>query len=183
MQLTPAQRVARSDRNPLVQALRKADEYLIWLAEHIHALPYKAAAWCRALPARIEEHTPAVLAWLEKKGITPRLKVFLPIALAGLVLPFCLMEIDFGKTVNLTAIWVNSYYSSYCATGMKLETSVDGSKWTDWGDVSHERSSTGKYYINLSAAEDVRYMRLVFTGGGSGSYGIDIDGMMFFGNK
>ena len=101
MQLTPAQRVARSDRNPLVQALRKADEYLIWLAEHIHTLPYKAAAWCRALPARIEEHTPAVLAWLEKKGITPRLKVFLPIALAGLVLPFCLMEIDFGKTVYM----------------------------------------------------------------------------------
>ena len=101
----------------------------------------------------------------------------------GYIKPNQLMEIDFGKTVNLTAIWVNSYYSSYCATGMKLETSVDGSKWTDWGDVSHEQSSTGKYYINLSAAEDVRYMRLVFTGGGSSYYGIDIDGMMFFGNK
>ena len=101
----------------------------------------------------------------------------------GYIMPNQLMEIDFGKTVNLTAIWVNSYYSSYCATGMKLETSVDGSKWTDWGDVSHERSSTGKYYINLSAAEDVRYMRLVFTGGGASYYGIDIDGMMFFGNK
>lgn len=101
----------------------------------------------------------------------------------GYIKPNQLMEIDFGKTVNLTSIWVNSYASYYCATGMKLETSVDGSKWTDWGEVSHEKSSNGKYYINLSAAEDVRYMRLVFTGGGYSSYGIDMEGMMFYGNK
>lgn len=101
MQLTPAQKVARADRNPVVQALRKADGYLTLAADCIHALPDKAAAWCRALPARIEEHKPAVLAWMAKKGITPRLKVFAPIALAALVLPFCIAELDFTDTVYL----------------------------------------------------------------------------------
>ena len=91
------------------------------------------------------------------------------------------MEIDFGKVVNMTSFYVNNYSSSYSATGLKLETSADGSKWSDWGEVSYSR--LGRYYINLSAAEDVQYMRIVFTGGGYGSYGIDIDGMIFYGNK
>ena len=101
MQLTPAQKVARADRNPVVQALRKADRYLTLAADYIHALPGRCAAWCHALPARIEKHKPAVLAWMAKKGITPRLKVFVPIALAALVLPFCMMEIEFGETVYM----------------------------------------------------------------------------------
>ena len=100
-QLTPAQKVARADRNPLVQALRKADEKLVWLAQQIHELPGKTIAWCRALPGRAREYTPIVLAWMEKKGITARLKIFVPIAFAALIIPFCMRELDFGKTVYI----------------------------------------------------------------------------------
>jgi hypothetical protein len=92
-----------------------------------------------------------------------------------------LMEIDFGKVVNLTSFYVNNYNTNYAATGLALETSVDGSKWIDWGEVTYAKRGT--YYINLSAAEDVRYMRIKFTGGGYGNTGIDIDGMVFYGNK
>ena len=99
--LTPAQKAARADRNPVVQVLRKVGEYLTLAADCIHALPDRGVALCRALPAHIEKHRPAVLAWMEKKGITPRLKVFVPIALAALILPVCMAEIDFGETVYM----------------------------------------------------------------------------------
>ena len=91
------------------------------------------------------------------------------------------MEIDFGKVVSLSSIYINNYSSSYAATGLTLETSADGSKWSDWGEVSYAK--TGTYFINLSAAEDVQYIRLVFTGGGNGSGNIDIDGMVFYGSN
>lgn len=89
------------------------------------------------------------------------------------------MEIDFGKVVNLSSIYIDSYASYYGATGMKLETSADGSKWLNWGEVSH--AQTGQYYINLSAPENVQYLRLVFTGGGYSGWGIDIECLKFFG--
>lgn len=98
-QLTPAQRAARADRNPVVQALRKADEKLTWLAQQIHELPDKAIAWCRTLPARWEAFKPIALAWMEKKGVTARLKVFAPLAAAALVVPFCMMELEFAQTI------------------------------------------------------------------------------------
>lgn len=91
------------------------------------------------------------------------------------------MEIDFGKVVNLTSFYVYHYSSSYSATGMSLETSADGSKWTDWGEVSYNKNRS--YYITLSASENVRYMRIKYTGGGYSSYGVEIDGMVFYGNK
>ncbi len=99
--LTPAQKVARADQNHMLSALRKADHALTWLADSIHALPYRAVAWCRKLPARIAICKPKVLAWMEKKGITPRLKVFVPLALAGLILPFCLADIEFTDAIYL----------------------------------------------------------------------------------
>jgi hypothetical protein len=64
---------------------------------------------------------------------------------------------------------------------MSLETSADGYKWTDWGEVSYNKSRS--YYITLSASENVRYMRIKYTGGGYSSYGVEIDGMVFYGNK
>lgn len=91
-----------------------------------------------------------------------------------------LMEIDFGKEVNLSSFYIYHWSTNYSATSMTLETSVDGSKWADWGEVSYSKASW--YYVNLSAPENVRYMRIVFTGGGNGSYGVEIDGMQFFGN-
>ena len=98
MQLTPAQKVARADRNPVAQALRKADEKLVWLAQQIHELPDKAIVWCRALPARWEAFKPIALAWMDKHGVTARVKVFAPIAAAALVVPFCMMELEFAQT-------------------------------------------------------------------------------------
>ena len=99
----------------------------------------------------------------------------------GYIKPGQVMEINFGKVVNLTSFYINNYSSSYAATGLKLETSADGSKWNNWGEVSYEERGT--YYINLSAAEDVQYMRIVFTGGGFNDQDIEIDGLVFYGNK
>lgn len=91
-----------------------------------------------------------------------------------------LMEIDFGKVVNLSSFYIYHWGSSSSATSMTLETSEDGSKWVEWGEVSYVKRSA--YYVSLSAPENVRYMRIVFTGGGSGG-SIEIDGMIFYGNK
>ena len=90
------------------------------------------------------------------------------------------MDIDFGKVVNLTSFYVYHYSSSYSATGMALETSADGTKWTDWGEVTYSRNRA--YYVTLSAPEDVRYMRIRYTSGGYSTQGPEIDGMVFYGN-
>ena len=90
------------------------------------------------------------------------------------------MDIDFGKVVNLTSFYVYHYSSSYSATGMALETSADGTKWTDWGEVTYSRNRG--YYVTLSAPEDVRYMRIRYTSGGYSTQGPEIDGMVFYGN-
>lgn len=95
----------------------------------------------------------------------------------GYLNPNSVIEIDFGNVVDLTSFYVYHWSASYSATGMTLETSADGSKWIDWGEVSYEPYS--RYYVNLSAPEKVRYMRLVFTES-TNSYGIEIDGMQFF---
>lgn len=97
----------------------------------------------------------------------------------GYLFPDSPMVIDFGKEVNLTSIYVYHYGSYYSATGATLETSTNGTNWLDWGETSYEKSD--KYYINLSAAATARYVRIVFTGGGYSSSGIEIDGMQFYG--
>ena len=99
----------------------------------------------------------------------------------GYLYPNDLMEIDFGKEVNLSSFYVYHWSSRYNATALTLKTSTDGSKWIDWGDISYPDWSYGYYYINLSATEKVRYMRIVFTGAKSSS--IEIDGMVFYGNE
>ena len=98
----------------------------------------------------------------------------------GYLFPNSLMEIDFGKVVNLSSFYIYHWSASYSATSMTLETSEDGSKWIDWGEVSYEKR--GAYYVNLSAPEKLRYMRIVFTSGGNSYSGIEIDGMEFYGN-
>ena len=99
----------------------------------------------------------------------------------GHLFPNSLMEIDFGKVVNLSSFYIYHWGDYYSATGLTLETSADGDKWVDWGEVSYEPN--GAYYVNLSAPENVRYMRLVFTSGVNSNYGVEIDGMIFYGNK
>ena len=87
------------------------------------------------------------------------------------------MAIDFGQVVSLSSFCIDHYGANYSATGLKLETSADGSKWVEWGEVSYNKSSY--YTVNLSAPENVQYMRLVFTGAAS-SWGIDIEWIKFY---
>lgn len=87
------------------------------------------------------------------------------------------MEIDFGKVVNLSSFYVYHYSSSYSATGLKLQTSADGENWNDWDEVTYPKQYM--YYVHLSAPETLRYMRVVFTQGGL----IEIDGMAFYGSN
>ena len=89
-----------------------------------------------------------------------------------------LMEIDFGQVVKLSSFYVYHWSSSYSADKLKMETSADGIKWSDWGEVSYQKASS--YYVNMSTSEDVRYMRLVFSNTNNGY--IEFDGMQFYGN-
>lgn len=86
------------------------------------------------------------------------------------------IEMDFGKVVNLSSIFIYHYIWYYSATSAKLETSVDGTNWTDWGEI--EYAGMKQYYINLVPATNVRYARLTFLK--EYSYGIEIDGMRFY---
>lgn len=63
-------------------------------AEDIHRLPYRLATWLPTVPNRWQALCRRIFAWLERKGITARLKVFVPLCLAGAILPFCIAEID-----------------------------------------------------------------------------------------
>ena len=80
------------------ELVRKVDKWLTDGAEWIHRLPDRGIAFCRRLPDYVETYKPTVLAWMEKKGITQRLKPGLPIALAALVLPFCIVAIQPDST-------------------------------------------------------------------------------------
>ncbi|MEF2643175.1 MAG: DUF1735 domain-containing protein [Paramuribaculum sp.] len=86
------------------------------------------------------------------------------------------IEMDFGKVVNLSSIFIYHNGRYYSATSAKLETSVDGTNWTDWGEI--EYAGMKQYYINLVPATNVRYARLTFLK--EYSYGIEIDGMRFY---
>lgn len=86
------------------------------------------------------------------------------------------IEMDFGKVVNLSSIFIYHYGRYSSATSAKLETSVDGTNWTDWGEI--EYAGMKQYYINLVPATNVRYARLTFLK--EYSYGIEIDGMRFY---
>ena len=80
------------------ELVRKVDKWLTDGAEWIHRLPDRGIAFCRRLPDYVETYKPTVLVWMEKKGITKRLKPGLPIALAALVLPFCIVAIQPDST-------------------------------------------------------------------------------------
>jgi coagulation factor 5/8 type len=86
------------------------------------------------------------------------------------------MEMDFGKVVNLSSIFVFHYNSYYSATKANLKTSVDGSTWLDWGDI--EYTGMKQYYINLVPATNLRYVKLTFLK--DNGHGIEIDGMRFY---
>lgn len=90
-----------------------------------------------------------------------------------------MMEIDFGQVVKLSSFYIYHWSSSYSADKLTMETSADGNKWNDWGEVSYQKA--GSYYVNMSTTEEVRYMRLVFSNTNNGW--IEIDGMRFYGDN
>ena len=63
-------------------------------ADSIHELPYRFAAWLPKVPGLWHRLWAAIFAWMEKKDITPRLKVMVPLCLAALILPFCLQKVE-----------------------------------------------------------------------------------------
>ena len=68
-----------------------------WLerkADEIHALPYRFAAWLPTVPERWRRMWQRIFAWMEKKDITPRIKIMAPLCLAALILPFCIQRVE-----------------------------------------------------------------------------------------
>lgn len=63
-------------------------------AEEIHALPYRFAAWLPTVPGRWRAMWARIFAWMEKKDITPRIKIMVPLCLAALILPFCVQKVE-----------------------------------------------------------------------------------------
>ncbi len=74
--------------------LHTAYQWLERGAEAIHQTPDRLIALCRKIPGWVEIYKPVVLEWMEKKGITKRLKPGIPMLLAALILPCCIMEIQ-----------------------------------------------------------------------------------------
>ena len=63
-------------------------------ADVIHGLPDRAVAWLRMAPHRLRRLiVTRVLPWLERKGITARAKLFVPLFFTGLILLVCTAEI------------------------------------------------------------------------------------------
>ena len=63
-------------------------------AEEIHNLPYRFAAWLPTVPERWRRMWRRFFAWMEKKDITPRIKIMLPLCAAALILPLCMMPVE-----------------------------------------------------------------------------------------
>ncbi len=70
-------------------------------AEEIHRLPYRLAAFLPTVPGRWAAWKPRAAAWLEKKTVTPRLKVALPLFAAAAILPVCITPIETDELTYL----------------------------------------------------------------------------------
>lgn len=92
------------------------------------------------------------------------------------------LDIDFGETVNnLRSFYVDHYYSSYSAKTIKLQTSADGENWDDWGSFT-QSTYLGSYYVTMSYAANVRYMKIEFSDCYRSTY-CEMDGMRFYAQK
>ncbi|MED2788234.1 phage tail spike protein [Bacillus thuringiensis] len=74
----------------------------------------------------------------------------------------CTMSLDFGTAIGeCVRIQWTSFYSNdarYAARSYKLETSVDGTNWTTWADVTNNTNPIVSYGVVGSG--QVRYVRL-----------------------
>ena len=63
-------------------------------ADVIHGLPDRAVAWLRMVPHRLRRFVVTrALPWLERKGVTARAKLFVPLFFSGWILLICTAEI------------------------------------------------------------------------------------------
>ncbi|MED3182065.1 phage tail spike protein [Bacillus thuringiensis] len=74
----------------------------------------------------------------------------------------CTMSLDFGTVIGeCVRIQWTSYYSNdarYAARSYKLETSLDGTNWTTWADVTNNTNPIVSY--GVAGSGQVRYVRL-----------------------
>lgn len=86
------------------------------------------------------------------------------------------MEINFGKTFNLTSIYFNCWSGSYAPRSIALQTSANGTDWFEW-ETTAWTTAAGKFYIDLPFAYTTQYIKLHFPTGASS---IDIEGLRFY---
>ena len=63
-------------------------------ADQIHELPYRFARWLPTVPDKWRAMWKRIFAWMEKKDITPRVKIMAPLCLGALILPFCIQPVE-----------------------------------------------------------------------------------------
>lgn len=75
----------------------------------------------------------------------------------------CTMSLDFGTTIGeCVRIQWTSFYSNdarYAALSYKLETSIDGTNWTTWADVTNNTNPIVSH--GVAGNGQVRYVRLI----------------------
>ncbi len=86
------------------------------------------------------------------------------------------MEINFGKTFNLTSIYFNCWSGSYAPRSIALQTSANGTDWFEW-ETTAWTTAAGQFYIDLPFAYTTQYIKLQFPTGASS---IDIEGLRFY---
>ena len=90
-------------------------------ADDIHELPYRFARWIPTIPTlwqagkeRRCARRARMWAWLEKKDITPRVKIMAPLFCAMLILPFCMQKVETRElTYLLTTGTVPEFIQGY----------------------------------------------------------------------
>lgn len=87
-----------------------------------------------------------------------------------------IMEINFGQTFNLSAIYFDCWSSSSAPTSIALQTSANGTDWFEW-ETTAWSPAAGKFYINLPFAYNTQYIKFQLPTGG---YSIDIEGLRFY---
>lgn len=88
------------------------------------------------------------------------------------------MEINFGEVVNLSGFYFDCYASYYAPRSISLQTSKDGSNWTEW-EVLSWSPAAGQFYISLPFASETQYIKLSFP---TGSNNMDIECIRFYAN-
>ena len=88
-------------RTETAQECRAVYGWMERKADEIHQVPYRIAAWLPTLPGKLRALGAAALAWMEKKDITPRIKVLAPLCLAALVAAFCMQPVEKAQVTYL----------------------------------------------------------------------------------